>query len=93
MRREAGVELGIPESTAAHLTGARTIQKGGTCIAAVTYRVGDDTATLLVARAAAPSADLGHGTAQWQAHGQMYALAMSNPDHSEAACILCHATL
>jgi hypothetical protein len=92
MRREAGVELGIPESTAAHLTSARTIQKGGTCIAAVTYRVGDDTATLLVARASS-SLDLGHGQAQWQAHGQTYALAISNPDHSEAACILCHATL
>jgi hypothetical protein len=92
MRREAGVELGIPESTGAHLTSARTIQKGGACIAAVTFRVGDDTATLLVARASS-SVDLGHGEAQWQAHGQTYVLAVSNPDRSEAACLLCHATL
>ena len=90
--RQAGVALTIPERTGAHLAGARVIQKGGARIAAVTYRVGDDTATLLVARAA-PSADFGHGHAQWQARGQTYALASSNPDHPEAACLLCHATL
>jgi len=92
MRRQAGVELAIPERTGAHLTGARVIQKGGARIAAVTYRVGDDTATLLVARAA-PSRDLGHGHFQWQARGQIYALASSNPERPEAGCLLCHASL
>jgi hypothetical protein len=92
MRRQAGDELTIPERTGVRLTGARMIQKGGARIAAVTYRVGDDTATLLVARAA-PSADLGHGHAQWQSQGQIYALASSNPERPEAACLLCHATL
>jgi hypothetical protein len=92
MRRQAGVELTIPARTGARLTGARVIQKGGARIAAVTYRVGDDAATLLVARAA-PSADLGHGHSQWQARGQTYALASSNPGRPEAACLLCHTAL
>lgn len=92
MRRQAGVELTIPERPAVRLAGARVIQKGGARIAAVTYRVGDDTATLLVARAAS-SADFGHGHFQWQARGQTYALASSNPDRSEDACLLCHAAL
>jgi hypothetical protein len=92
MRRQTGLELTIPERNGAHLSGARVIQKGGARIGAVTYRVGDDTATLLVARAA-PAADFGHGHVQWQARGQTYALASSNPDHPEAACLLCHASL
>jgi hypothetical protein len=92
MRRQAGVELAIPERTGARLAGARVIRKGRARIAAVTYRVGDDTATLLVARAT-PSADFGHGHSQWQARGQSYALASSNPDRREAACLLCHTTL
>lgn len=92
LRRQAGVELNIPERTGVRLAGARVIQKGAARIAAVTYRVGDDTATLLVARATSP-ADFGHGHSQWQARGQSYALASSNPERSEDACLLCHATL
>lgn len=92
MRRQAGLDLAIPERSGARLAGARVIQKGGARIGAVSYRVGEDTATLLIARAA-PAADFGHGHAQWQAGGQTYALAGSNPDHPEAACLLCHATL
>ncbi len=92
MRREAGVEVGLSERPGVRLTGARVIRKGEARIGAVTYRVGDDTATLLVARAGS-SGDFGHGQAQWQARGQSYALASSNPEHAEAACLLCHAAL
>jgi hypothetical protein len=92
MRRQAGVELAIPERRGVRLAGARVIQKGGARIAAVTYRVGNETATLLVARAT-PSADFGHGHLLWQARGQSYALASSNPERSEDACLLCHAAL
>jgi hypothetical protein len=92
MRRQAGVSLSVPQHTGAHLAGARMIRKGGLRIGALTYRVGDETAILLVARAA-PAADFGHGHAQWQAQGQVYGLASSNPDRPEAACLLCHASL
>jgi hypothetical protein len=92
LRRQAGVERCIPEQTGARLTGARVIRKGGVRVAAVTYRVGEDTATLMVARDG-QSGDLGHGDQHWQAQGQSYALASSNADRPEAACILCHAAL
>ncbi|MBZ5617509.1 MAG: hypothetical protein LAQ69_02065 [Acidobacteriia bacterium] len=92
MNRQAGVELSLPTRSRAQLVGARVIQRGGARIGAVTYRVGDDTATLLIARAGT-SADFGHGSLLWQARGQTYALASSNPDHPEAACLLCHASL
>lgn len=89
--RQAGVELSFPAGTPVCFLGARMIRKSGTRIAAVTYRVGGDTATLLVARAGS-SADLGHGH-QWKSQGQTYALASSNPAHLDGACVLCHASL
>jgi len=90
--REAGVEVGISERTGVRLTGARVIREVGARIAVVTYQVGDDTATLLVARAGS-SGDFGHGQLQWQARGQNYALATSHASRAEAACLLCHAAL
>jgi hypothetical protein len=93
MRREAGVELALPARSSAHLTGARVIQRSGVRVGAVSYRVGGDTAVLLVAPAAMPASDAGHGHAAWQSHGQSYALASSSTEHSEAACLLCHASL
>ncbi|HLK64231.1 MAG TPA: hypothetical protein VKU19_12375 [Bryobacteraceae bacterium] len=92
MRRQAGIELNIPEHTSACITGARVIRRAGERIAAVTYRVGEQNATLLVARGG-QSAHTGHGRAQWQAHGQSYAVATSNLERSDAACLLCHTAL
>jgi hypothetical protein len=93
LRRQTGVEIAIPERSGARLEGARVIQKDGARIAAVSYRVGDDTtATLLVARSVS-SADAGHGHAMWQAQGLTYALASSNLKHPETACLLCHTSL
>ncbi len=91
-RQQTGLDLAIPEQAAAKVTGARIIRKEGSCIAAVSFRVGKDTATLLVAKASQPG-EFGHTHAQWQAHGQSYALATSNSEHSEIACRLCHAAL
>jgi hypothetical protein len=92
MQQQTGMVLCLPARNTVRLVGARVIQKGGSRIGAVKYRVGDDTATLLIAQAGS-SPDLGHGHILWKARGQTYALASSNPDRPEAACLLCHASL
>jgi hypothetical protein len=91
-RRHAGIPLSIPAATRAHLSGVRLIQKRGTLIAAVDYTVGNDAATLLVARTG-PDAGTPHRRLSWRSGGLTYALACSDPDHPEAACLLCHASL
>jgi hypothetical protein len=95
LRQQAGLDVPIPPATTVRLEGARVVRRGAQGVAEVKYRVGKDTVTLLVARA-----DPGHplpphgGRAQaWQARDQVYAVAVSNPDRAEAACLLCHATL
>jgi len=100
VHRKAGVDLSPATGTPVCLVGARVIEKGGARIGAVTYKVGADTAVLLVARAGL-SANSGHGpgttadsgSQSWTAGGQAFALAVSNPEHSEFACLLCHASL
>ncbi|HEY2017412.1 MAG TPA: hypothetical protein VGH38_28095 [Bryobacteraceae bacterium] len=92
MRQHAGVSVSLPTTGKAHLSGVRLIRKGGTRIAAVEYAVGSDAATLLVARVgSAPSAP--HGLSSWSSGGQCYALACSNRERPETACLLCHASL
>ncbi|HTS26902.1 MAG TPA: hypothetical protein VMH81_13580 [Bryobacteraceae bacterium] len=90
--REAGLEPCIPVQTGVRLAGARVIRKGDVRIAVVSYRVGEDMATLVVA-GNGTSANSGHGHSQWQARGQSYALASTNAEDAQAACRLCHATL
>ena len=90
--RQAGLEVAFPStrSGAVQLVSAGILEKRGARIGAVAYRVGTDTtATLLVARAR-NGADTGHGLLFWRTRGQSYALACSNPDRPEAACLLCH---
>lgn len=91
-RRHAGIGLSIPAATPVRLSGVRLIQKRGALIAAVDYTIGGDAATLLVARRG-PAADTSHGRLSWKSGGLTYALACSNPDHPEAACLLCHTSL
>jgi hypothetical protein len=91
-RRNTGVELSIPSATPARLAGARVIRRNGVRIAAVEYTVGHDTATLLIAPAS-ERADSPHGRYSWKSAGLSYALACSNPEHAEEACLLCHASL
>ena len=66
------------------------MQKRGARIGVIDYRVGAaTTATLLVARAG-NAAETGHGLPFWKTGGQSFALACSNPNRPEAACLLCH---
>ena len=95
LRRHAGIDVPLPAVTAVRLEGARVVRHGSQRVAAVEYRVGNDTVTLLVARAD-PGCPLpphgGHAVA-WQARDQVYALSCPNPERVEAACRLCHATM
>src|SRR6185369_5142440 len=92
MQRETGLDPAIPERNGAHLTGARVIRKGDSCVGVVSFKVGGDTATLLVARGAATN-DHAHGHNSWQSQGVTFAVTTSNSEHSEAACLLCHMAL
>lgn len=91
LRREAGLEVAIPVSARVQLEGARLIRARGALIGEVAYRVGDDSALLLVARAGgAFRAAAKHGGFSWQKQEQVYAIASTRPDQRRAACALCH---
>jgi hypothetical protein len=92
MRQHTGVAVTLSARSPARLSGVRMIQRRGLRIAAVDYTIGGDAATLLVARTG-PAADSSHGRLSWKSGGLSYALACSNLEHPEAACLLCHASL
>jgi hypothetical protein len=89
--RQAGIDVTLPaqSSESVHLVGARVLQRRGARFGAVMYRVGPDTATLLIASAGiAPGP--AHGQLSCKTRGQSYTVACSNPDHAQVACLLCH---
>jgi hypothetical protein len=92
--RRAGLDVKLPAETAAsvRLVGARVIEKRGARVAEIQYKVGPDTATLLVARAGS-GPDAGHRSLAWRSRGQSYALASSSSERPDAPCLLCHASL
>jgi anti-sigma factor RsiW len=87
--RQTGISVTLPARTAAQFSGARMITRSGVRIAAVNYTIDGEAATLLVTRTGAP-ADSAHGRLSWSAGGLSYALACSNREHPEIACLLCH---
>ena len=92
--QRAGLELPLGPRMAAkvELVGARVIERRGARIGEIRYRVGADTATLLVTRGGS-GPDGGHGRMAWRSRGQTYAVASSSTDHPDAPCLLCHASL
>jgi len=87
-----GVEVPLAPSANVRLEGARMLRRGDHPAAAITFRAGQRTATLLVARAdprAALPPRRPHATV-WQSGDQAYALTGTA---SGAACQLCHASL
>ena len=98
MRREAGISLRMPGRNPAErnphirLLGARVIRLGGSRIGAVSYRVGGDQATLLIARAVGGSG-IGPSPLACKGRDQVLAVACSNPSQPELACLLCHTRL
>jgi hypothetical protein len=100
MRREAGIALRLHGGNPAggnpdvRLLGARVIRFGGSRIGAVSYRVGEHRATMLVARAAGGSGiSAGPGPLACKGRDQVLAVACSNPSQPELACLLCHTGL
>ena len=96
MRREAGIALRLPGGNPdVQLLGARVIRFGGSRIGAVSYRVGEHRATLLVARAAGGGGGISAGSGPLACKGrdQVLAVACSNPSQPELACLLCHTGL
>ena len=96
MRREAGIALRLPDgrNPDIRLLGARVIRFGGSRIGAVSYRVGEHRATMLVARAAGGRGiSAGPGPLACKGRDQVLAVACSNPSQPELACLLCHTGL
>jgi hypothetical protein len=99
MRREAGIALRLPGGNPAgansdvQLLGARVIRFGGSRIGAVSYRVREHRATLLVARASGGGISAGPGPLACKGRDQVLAVACSNPSQPELACLLCHTGL
>ena len=105
MRREAGIALRLPGGNPAggnpaggtpdvRLLGARVIRFGGSRIGAVSYRVGEHRATLLVARAGGGGGiSAGSGPLACKGRDQVLAVACTNPSQPELACLLCHTRL
>ncbi len=92
LRQQTGADARLPAHSTARLLGARIIRMGGVSIGAVAYRVGDNEATLLVARGPTV-AENSHRQFVWCARGVNYALACTDEAHPEAACLLCHMNL
>jgi hypothetical protein len=90
LRKNSGCDVTIPSGTKVELLGACTLTRHGARIAKVSYRVDGRDAALLVTRAARFNAPERHGASTWKAHGQIYALAFSDPAQSHLACRLCH---
>ena len=90
LRREAGVDVNIPQSARVRLEGARVVRERGVRIGEVAYRVGDDTALLLVTQVGAFHAPAKHGGNSWQRQQQVYALAFPLAGRAQAGCVLCH---
>jgi hypothetical protein len=112
VKANADIDLDLPAdrllsgSSDVRLLGARLIERRGTRIAAIAYRVRDGAAALLVSRgrstAEANSATPTHRFARlesagnawlvsWSMREQVYALASSVANDPQAACLLCHA--
>jgi anti-sigma factor RsiW len=92
--RRAGLNVTLPSQrgTSVRLVGARVIERHGARIGEIQYKVGPDSATLLVARAGT-GPDGGHGRLAWTTQGQSYAVASSSEERPDAPCLLCHASL
>jgi hypothetical protein len=106
VKSRSSIEVEIPStrSEAIRLLGAKLVQLRGSLVAAIAYRVGADSATLVVTKAACCNADAGSrhlfskagtagGTAlvSWEMRDQAYTIAYAGSGALHGACQLCHA--
>lgn len=112
-KAEADVDIDLPPGRAAEsahirLLGVRLMRLRGVSVAAIDYRVGNETATLLVSdrraglRAnsgagrhlfAATKVDSRRSLISWNMKDQNYAIAFSGAAGLHEACMLCHANI
>jgi hypothetical protein len=99
------VQLPNSRSTAVRLLGAKLVSLRGSLIAAVAYRIGKDSATLLVSRrteccAASPASRHlvskvntpgGKSLFSWDMKDQTYTIAYAGTSDPQGGCLLCHA--
>ena len=92
-RRNAALDVSLPQSNAAHISGARIVKRDGVEVGEVFYRVQGKPAALLVSKPAKgvsvkPVQSHGHRT--WESRGVTYALACAAPESDRIECLLCH---
>jgi len=111
-KTEANIDIDLPSGQLARdrgdvrLLGARLIRRRGLPVAAIDYRVGDESATLFVsgkrAGLSGTTEAAGHlfsqtrstGAARlvsWNMRNQTYTIASSGARNAHGACLLCHA--
>jgi hypothetical protein len=103
VRAQSGIEIPLPpvHDPTVRIMGANIIQ-GAVPVAEISYRVGEDTATLLVAKDPTGARSLpGHEAREaesyksarvssWSMRGQAYTLASASSGEFKSACLLCH---
>lgn len=90
--RQVGIDVNIPQTDGARITGARVVERGGVRMGEVLYQVKGTAAELRVGKANTVAA-LGHGHRTWQSRGVSYALACAAPESARLECLLCHVSL
>jgi hypothetical protein len=87
------VPLAAKPSSLVEILGA-SIDRAGSLIAIISYRVGELRATLLVQKS--PAGDTPHAGTEmastWTMGGQLYTLALAGPGELRTACLLCHSS-
>lgn len=98
VKANTGLDIALPADGVVHLVGASLIRNHGLA-ACVSYRVGNQTAKLVVARgtsgapqhpAVQQASYQGTAVASWAMNGQTYVLAATPAQEVNAACVLCH---
>lgn len=110
-KTEANIDIDLPSGQLARdrgdvrLLGARLIRRRGLPVAAIDYRVGDESATLFVsgkrAGLSGTTEAAGHLFSQtpstgearlvsWNMRNQTYTIAFSGAGNAHGACLLCH---
>jgi len=99
----ADIDIELPGSSKVRLLGARLIERQGAPVAAIDYRAGDGSATLVVSGKGmsggtkSPHVFASVGAAEndrvysWKMREQEYAIASSATHDPHVACLLCHA--
>jgi hypothetical protein len=101
VKAKAGIDIELPGKTGVRLLGARMMERQGSPIAAIAYRVAGGAAALLVSRRSGDSGGRAHrfapaGSARgarifsWTMREQEYTIACSVTREPEVACLLCH---